>query len=260
LRLARLGSRPRKPEALPVASYIFQRQSRKAVAMKSCSYVQILNLVRTLYNGYQSEADSFQRAKQLLQDVRWDGPAQYLEDVQHNYRACRDSCDDFARLLSELAELTCQHLPDVWPTLRLVVVHGTRWYEDAGLDWNAAAGELRRIEAEAAKRLAIASDPPQRVDTSEDAIIWHGEYVYSTSSHDPVCVTAGEGDVMQAFIERPAMDLDTLKSESNLENARTILRGLTTKYDAMFSPYIRFPGGKGKGGYRVSVQKNSSPQ
>lgn len=122
--------------------------------MKSL-YLRIAELSRVVGESYPQAAAEFQRARQILQDVRQDGLTECFADAQQHFRACEAVCTDFAEKLSDLAELTCQHLPKVWLRLRFVVVFGTRWHEEEAFDWDAAVGELRTIESEAASRPAI---------------------------------------------------------------------------------------------------------
>jgi hypothetical protein len=69
-------------------------------------------------------------------------------------------------------------------------------------------------------------------------------------------VTEREDTVLATFLEHGAMNRPSLGSRSGYgEKALTVLRGLRTKYDGAFAPHIRFPGGKGKGGYHVSVRR-----
>jgi hypothetical protein len=64
-------------------------------------------------------------------------------------------------------------------------------------------------------------------------------------------VTDPEDAVLQPFLGKPAMDLGTLKHESGDANPPRVLKRLQEKYGGQLAPYIHFPGGKSKGGYRV---------
>jgi hypothetical protein len=92
---------------------------------------------------------------------------------------------------------------------------------------------------------------PQR---PRPTILYLGEKAYSIGDSGAITVTDSEHAILQEFIAVPGMDTESLQTKSGNDRAPRILRGLATKYGSAFAPAIRLPGGKGKGGYHVSIQ------
>jgi hypothetical protein len=93
---------------------------------------------------------------------------------------------------------------------------------------------------------------------AQPTIVRVGELRYQIGTHPPVTVTVREDEILQAFIEHPSMSKRQVGATSGLDpdTAVGVLRALTTpaKYDGWFAPAIHLPGGKGRGGYRVSIR------
>jgi hypothetical protein len=97
-----------------------------------------------------------------------------------------------------------------------------------------------------------------------DCILWLGDRRYTVGNHPPVTVAETEHRVLQAFLGNPpktppvpSMDRKNLWTWSGLpqENAApTVLRNLCKKHGGIFAPAIRLPGGRGKGGYTVTIR------
>ena len=85
-------------------------------------------------------------------------------------------------------------------------------------------------------------------------IIFQRDGVYLVGQ-DTIRVTESEDNVLQAFLEQPAMTKDELIARSGVDKAVDILRALRTKkkYGGVFAAAITIPGGRGQGGYRVQV-------
>jgi hypothetical protein len=107
---------------------------------------------------------------------------------------------------------------------------------------------------------------PQRGESDADHLppqrpgMWYrGNRVYQVAGCEPVAVTTQEDTVLQAFLETPAMDDETLVDRSGYGHAAKILRGLAAKY-AGFDKAIRLPGGKGQGGYYIDLKDASKKE
>jgi hypothetical protein len=98
----------------------------------------------------------------------------------------------------------------------------------------------------------------QAVEASPCILFW-GEGIYSAGDGVPVRVTEPEDNVLQAFLESPALDKASLLDKSGENRAARMLKQLQTKYDGRFGPSIRLPGRRGKGGYQVSIAKRTPP-
>lgn len=90
-------------------------------------------------------------------------------------------------------------------------------------------------------------------------IISMGKGCYRIADSRPCRVTDSEDAVLTAFLESPAMDEQELDHKSGFSRSRDILRDLESKYDGKFAPAIHRPGGKGKGGYHVSIRVEAKP-
>ncbi len=100
-----------------------------------------------------------------------------------------------------------------------------------------------------------AGEPKGKVALDDSAMIRYlGEKAYSIGSSAPITVTYPEHAILQEFIATPSLDTEQLQTKAGNERAPRILGQLTKKYNAIFAPAIRLPGGKGKGGYHVSIQ------
>jgi serine/threonine protein kinase len=126
--------------------------------------------------------------------------------------------------------------------------------------------ESVRREEELERALMLTGLPPARTaspveevpSASEQdkstTIVYLKEKAYSIGSSDPITVTDSEHAILQEFIAVPSMDDELLKSKAGNDRAPRILRDLKGKYGGAFATAIRLPGGKGKGGYHVSIQ------
>jgi hypothetical protein len=87
-------------------------------------------------------------------------------------------------------------------------------------------------------------------------IISLGECMYRVEGHRPVEVLLEEDNVLQAFLEKPAMRTPALLSTSGQDEAVKILKRLRTAYQGIFSAAIHCPGRAGKtaGGYHVCIR------
>jgi hypothetical protein len=85
-------------------------------------------------------------------------------------------------------------------------------------------------------------------------IIGLGNRRYKIGKHLTVTVTPIEDYVLCALAEHGSLDSAALDTASGVSDARKILVALKKKYDGIFTEAIRMPGGRGQGGYRVSIQ------
>jgi hypothetical protein len=99
---------------------------------------------------------------------------------------------------------------------------------------------------------------PNSVDEST-TIISLGKGCYRIGDSRPYRVTDSEDGVLSAFLKYPAMEEQELDERSGFSRSRDILRDLESKYDGKFAPAIHRPGGKGKGGYHVSIRVEKMP-
>jgi hypothetical protein len=131
--------------------------------------------------------------------------------------------------------------------------------------------ESVRREEELERALMRTGLPPARTDSPVEevqstsgqndtlnrestTIVYLKEKAYFIGNSDPITVTDSEHAILQEFIAVPSMDAEMLQSKAGNDRAPRILRNLTRKYDGAFATAIRLPGGKGKGGYHVSVK------
>lgn len=94
-----------------------------------------------------------------------------------------------------------------------------------------------------------------------DCMVYHGGKAYSIGEFDPINLTVNEHEVVNPFIDLPAMDKKTLiELAKGNDNAPRTLGSLVNKYEGRFAPAIKTPGfgGKATGGYSVKIRK--SPQ
>jgi hypothetical protein len=82
-----------------------------------------------------------------------------------------------------------------------------------------------------------------------------GDRQYQIGPQALTVVSEREDTVLQAFLDQTAMDHPTLIERTEYEDAARILRGLAEKYGGAFAPAIFLPGGKGRGGYRVTIRR-----
>lgn len=96
------------------------------------------------------------------------------------------------------------------------------------------------------------ADNPEK----EPCILYHGNKQYSITGSDPFAVTDVEHFVLEAFINKKtsALSKSDLENASGVSDAVRYLRRLKKKYDGIFAPAIHLPGGKGRGGYRVTIR------
>jgi hypothetical protein len=86
-------------------------------------------------------------------------------------------------------------------------------------------------------------------------IYWLDDRTYRVGDSDPVYVEETEDDLLQAFLERPVMDLPLLAEVSGVprEQIAGALKRLRNKYGGLFKHAIHCPGRRGQGGYRANV-------
>jgi hypothetical protein len=112
--------------------------------------------------------------------------------------------------------------------------------------------DFRQRETGAAVR-----QPDQESDNSpiappeSETIFYLGGNAFRLPSGKTTAVTDSERDVLQAFIGIPAHNTDSLKIKSGVARPIDALSKLRKRPE--FEPLIKFPGGKNKDGYRVSV-------
>ena len=165
------------------------------------------------------------------------------------------------------------------------LIHGRRDYENPSYDgepsediesrariFNAVAKAspnirqdyLKRLglsQAQSARRMSCAQEktaeeipkaPPSGVLT-----IWHHggkSYSVAGSASDPVCVTAEEDWILQAFFNaKHSMGRKELEAASGVTNAPRVLTQLVSAYDGLFKLAIRRPGRRRNGGYYAKV-------
>jgi hypothetical protein len=115
-----------------------------------------------------------------------------------------------------------------------------------------------RVEIDERRRVY---PPPESHETARGEqplqviILSCGEKQYRVEGANPVTVDENEDNVLQAFLERASMDEEALRNKSGAPHAAKVLKRLKTKFGGMFNHAIRRPGGKGKGGYHVSIRK-----
>jgi len=87
-------------------------------------------------------------------------------------------------------------------------------------------------------------------------IIAHGNGLYSIGVGPPTAVEHNEDSVLEAFLERPAMDGTELQERSGVDNAVRVLRQLCRRRPE-FAAAVTFPGRQGRGGYAVAILRAS---
>jgi hypothetical protein len=118
---------------------------------------------------------------------------------------------------------------------------------------------LRTLERRGAAGLGQGQPAPQGPAQQEapagpPCIYSLGGRRYQADGHPPVIVTEREDWVLRAFAQAPVMDQKTLINRSGVTKAPVVLGQLKEKYNGIFRAAIHCPGGRGKGGYRVSVK------
>ena len=139
--------------------------------------------------------------------------------------------------------------PDLHERVRKLLVHDPDALDEA--TYVTLVKEVRGFSKDSQHARQSESLPPS---DGAPTIRYLGEKAYSIGSSLPVTVTDAEHAILQEFIATPTMDTDLLQSKAGNNRAPRILGQLTKKYNAVFSPAIRLPGRKGKGGYHVFIQ------
>jgi hypothetical protein len=109
--------------------------------------------------------------------------------------------------------------------------------------------EARMAALRAAAEAMVGSGKKVR----SDAILFYGDLQYGVGDRR-VTVTENEDNVLQAFLGSPALTKKQLIDKAGPKGSPAILAALRKKYGRLFAPYIKCPGAKGKGGYRVAVR------
>ena len=160
-----------------------------------------------------------------------------------------------------------------WPNTCANVVRLRKGIEADFLVWSSStlADEIERLQTAGQKEagelsvdefkdawLAMGVESGTAAATPRPTIVSHGDQCYSIDGCDPYRVSEREDWVLQSFIGIAALSLKELERKSGAGNPHEVLKGLAdpNKYDGRFTPAIRRPGGKGGGGYAVSI-KNS---
>lgn len=125
--------------------------------------------------------------------------------------------------------------------------------EAAVLPALAALSEWATASDSKGPRLAQVASTAAAVDLETPIVEWMGGETFRVDDGKPVAVSTNERNVLQSFVGMPAMSGPTLASRSGVEYADRVLRTLRGKYGGMFRDAIALPGGKNKGGYRVTV-------
>lgn len=131
---------------------------------------------------------------------------------------------------------------------------------DVARDWRRDRNLLTLLmRAEVAVPPAEEVRPAAIFDVVQPAsILRHGERSYSAPGFDAIAVSEKEDAVLAVFLKNPVVDSEMLITLSGEPRAPETLRGLATKYQGRFAPFIALPGGKGKGGYKVVIQHTAS--
>ncbi|MEN6558485.1 MAG: hypothetical protein ABFC54_09935 [Thermoguttaceae bacterium] len=144
--------------------------------MDSHSLVSIADEARLLYTWYPEAAAERIKATAALNDVwkaarrerrsgngdgAWAGELD--ADISRQLKNAAGACEQCSRRIGDLAIAVARVFPDLWPQLRLVEV-GAQWHKKADFDWDAAIGELRKIES-----TALATDDHHIVTPSPDS-------------------------------------------------------------------------------------------
>lgn len=91
-------------------------------------------------------------------------------------------------------------------------------------------------------------------------IVFTGGQSYAVNG-DPVVVTDEEHKILQLFIHFGwAMTRGEIERKAEVTNAPRIIGRLVTAYRGQFSPAIRRPGKKGKGGYLIRIRNGTSQE
>ena len=150
--------------------------------------VEIADLARYIRTGYHKAAEAYRRDCEGLAMIRnTPGMAVHEADAFHNAKCGGRICSEYAQELGRLELLVTEHLPDLWPTLRLVG-SGVRWHDDAAFDWPTAKEELRTIEAAAlAAERAVGNEPnPTATGRNEARDKWIYEQCYKGTEHGTI--------------------------------------------------------------------------
>ena len=116
--------------------------------MDSHDFIEVSDLARLLYTSYFRTAADRDRERENLEFSRSAGRPEFETQARHAYTAWSKVCDEYAGMLSKLADLVAKRLPKVYEDLRLVSQF-VKWHNERDFDWTAAEKELRRIEAAA---------------------------------------------------------------------------------------------------------------
>ncbi|MFQ5732840.1 MAG: hypothetical protein ACE5KM_12910 [Planctomycetaceae bacterium] len=99
--------------------------------------------------------------------------------------------------------------------------------------------------------------PTSQVDDDADVatVVFHGNHCYSVGDGEPLRLDDNDSYVLQSFLDAPAQNKAEIEKKAGVPRPHEILKRLTTKYNGVFRTAIRLPGGKGKGGYRVTIRR-----
>jgi hypothetical protein len=103
-----------------------------------------------------------------------------------------------------------------------------------------------RIRRERAKLLAK-NNLPVEVKAS-----WIGDGKVQIGD-DTITLESQLADVLQALVELRSATMPELQTKSGRDEPDKLLKKLVKKFPAL-KPFIRFPGGRGKGGYSTTIQ------
>lgn len=170
------------------------------------------------------------------------------------------------------ADISLSHAREIlaisWPSTCQNVDRLRKVFEARGLVWSSAtlAGEIEKLRAGVQDYAGgqsvdeftdawLAMGASNALSSPRPTIVSHGDQCYSIGGGLPYRVEDREHRVLQAFVFGPnAQALPDLKKNSGEERPHEVLRNLGDKYDGAFAPAIRLPGGRGLGGYAVSIR------
>lgn len=91
-----------------------------------------------------------------------------------------------------------------------------------------------------------------------NVIYKHAECVFSVGNGRKVWVNETENDLLSKFLGHPAHTVNSLKNDASVENIPQAFKRLVEKYNGYFARAIKFPGVRGMGGYRATVELKNS--
>lgn len=124
-----------------------------------------------------------------------------------------------------------------------------------------AADQLRRI-LDRLRSSALGGAAQPDADGGGEAVrdsnmlISLGNCLYDDFSKTPVLVDDTEDNVLQSFLDLPAMSESTLIEKSGVQHASKVLKRLAMKYDGRLARFISLPGKKCAGGYSVRILRS----